>query len=103
MSSRFFAENPNRLRSLVSIFAMSNQLNFHAKDGSGYNFLSDVIASVDSINPQTAARMLAPLGRWMRLDESRRKLMKKSVASLLEKSELSNDVKEMAEKSLRTV
>ncbi|MBO6503794.1 MAG: aminopeptidase N [Kordiimonadaceae bacterium] len=99
----FSLKNPNRLRSLVSIFAMSNQLNFHAKDGSGYNFLSDVIASVDSINPQTAARMLAPLGRWMRLDESRRKLMKKSVASLLEKSELSNDVKEMAEKSLRTV
>lgn len=99
----FSLKNPNRLRSLVSIFAMSNQLNFHAKDGSGYNFLSDVIASVDSINPQTAARMLAPLGRWMRLDENRKKLMQASVERLLGKTTLSNDVKEMAEKSLRTV
>lgn len=98
----FSIKNPNRLRSLVSVFAMTNQVNFHAKDGSGYNFLSDVIASVDPINPQTAARMLAPLGRWMRLDAERKQLMQDSVQRLLDRPNLSNDVKELAEKSLRT-
>ncbi len=98
----FSLKNPNRLRSLVSMFAMSNQLNFHASDGSGYHFLSDVIASVDPINPQTAARMLAPLGRWKRLDDGRKNLMLESVRNLLKRSELSNDVKELAEKCLRS-
>lgn len=97
----FTIKNPNRLRSLISMFAMSNQLNFHAKDGSGYNLLANVVGNVDTINPQTAARMLAPLGRWARLDADRQKLMKGSLETLLQQQKLSNDVREMAEKSLR--
>lgn len=97
----FTLNNPNRLRSLISIFAMTNQRNFHASDGSGYNLLSDVIGKVDTINPQTAARMIAPLGRWMRVDERRQEMMKASLQSLLSLSALSDDVRELAEKSLR--
>lgn len=99
----FSYKNPNRLRSLISMFALSNQLNFHADDGSGYNLLSEVIALVDPINPQTAARMLSPLGRWGRLDSGRQELMRRSLEKLLSLPELSNDVRELAEKSLRPV
>ncbi len=96
----FTLENPNRLRSLVSIFAMLNQVNFHALDGSGYNLLSNIIAKVDQTNPQTAARMVAPLGRWMRLDGERKKQMKLSLKSLQNNTALSSDVRELVEKSL---
>ena len=97
----FTFENPNRLRSLISMFAMLNQVHFHALDGSGYNLLSNVIAKVDELNPQTAARMVAPLGRWMRLDRERKMRMKKSLIALQANSMISNDVRELVEKSLR--
>ncbi len=97
----FTMENPNRLRSLVSMFAMLNQVNFHSVDGSGYNLLSGIIADVDQLNPQTAARMVAPLGRWMRLDSGRKVLMKKSLQWLQGNTKLSSDVRELVEKSLR--
>ncbi|CAN0469446.1 unnamed protein product, partial [Discosporangium mesarthrocarpum] len=52
----FIAKNPNRLRSVISTFA-SVQHQFHAKDGSGYAFMGDVVLEVDKFNPQV----------WMRL------------------------------------
>lgn len=96
----FTLQNPNRLRSLVSTFSMLNQVRFHQADGAGYKLLSSVIADVDKINPQTAARMVAPLGRWARLDETRQKLMRASLGELAEQEELSDDVRELVEKSL---
>ena len=96
----FSYKNPNRLRSLISMFALSNQLNFHADDGSGYNLLAEAIGYVDPINPQTAARMLAPLGRWGRLDQARQDAMISSLKTLVSLPKLSSDVRELAEKSL---
>ena len=48
--------NPNRMRSVVSIFA-ANMAAFHAADGSGYEFVGDVVLKVDKINNQIAARL----------------------------------------------
>ncbi len=96
----FSLSNPNRLRSVVSMFAMANQLNFHEKSGQGYRLLSDVVSRVDKINPQTAARMVAPLGRWARLDEGRRKQMLAALERLVLADGISDDVRELAEKSL---
>lgn len=97
----FSITNPNRLRSVISMFAMMNQRNFHALDGSGYNLLSRTICKVDKINPQTAARLVAPLGRWNRLDADRRALMRQSLSTLQQQQDLSDDVRELVEKSLR--
>lgn len=47
----FTLKNPNRLRSVISSFA-SSQKHFHAKDGSGYKFLGDMVLEVDKLNPQ---------------------------------------------------
>ena len=96
----FTLSNPNRLRSVVSMFAMVNQLNFHDETGSGYKLLGEVIEKVDMINPQTAARMIAPLGRWARVDEGRKKHMVRALEKLVGSSGLSDDVRELAEKSL---
>merc|ERR1712178_596910 len=47
----FTLKNPNRLRSLISIFA-ANIGGFHKVDGSGYAFLADMVLRVDELNPQ---------------------------------------------------
>ena len=66
----FTLSNPNRMRSLVGAFA-ANQRAFHDPSGRGYRFLTDMILAVDRLNPQTAARLVPPLGRWRRFDPAR--------------------------------
>ena len=91
---------PNRMRALVSQFAMANTVNFHRADGSGYAFLADRVIELNDINPQMAARILAPLTRWGKFDESRQKLMKGELARILEVEAISPDVYEIVTKSL---
>lgn len=95
----FTLTNPNRLRSLVGAFSM-NQVRFHAANGSGYRYLADQVLAVDKLNPQTAARLVAPLGRWQRFDQGRAALMREQLERILGVSGLSKDVYEMVSKSL---
>ena len=95
----FTLANPNRLRSLVSAFA-SNQRAFHDPSGSGYRFLTDMTLAVDKLNPQAAARLVPPLGRWRRFDEERAELMKAQLQRIVGVTGLSKDVFEQASKSL---
>ncbi|MFM7029061.1 MAG: aminopeptidase N [Chakrabartia sp.] len=95
----FTLHNPNRVRALAGAFSM-NQLHFHAADGAGYRFLADIILALDPINPQTAAKLLPPLGRWRRLDAARQALMRAELERILAAPDLSKDVFEQASKSL---
>ncbi len=96
----FRITNPNRVRALIGVFASANPLRFHAASGEGYRFLADQILQLDPINPQVAARMLTPLGRWRKFDEKRRHLMKAELERILASGNLSRDVYEIASKSL---
>ncbi len=95
----FTLHNPNRVRSLVGSLS-GNQLYFHSENGSGYRFLADIVIALDPINPQTAAKMLPPLGRWKRFDEGRSGLMRAELNRILATPGLSKDVFEQASKSL---
>ena len=95
----FTLANPNRLRALVGAFS-SNQRAFHDASGRGYRFLADMILAVDKLNPQTAARLVPPLGRWRRFGTARGELMKAELERILASPGLSNDVFEQASKSL---
>ena len=95
----FTLTNPNRIRSLVGAFSM-NQKAFNDASGRGYRFLADFVLAVDKLNPQTAAKLLPPLGRWRRFDEGRAGLMKAELQRVLEAPGLSKDVFEQASKSL---
>jgi len=95
----FNLANPNRARALVGTFAM-NQWAFHGEGGDAYRFLSDMILDIDRMNPQVAARLVPPLGRWRRFHEDRAKLMRGELERLLKDSKLSKDVYEQASKSL---
>jgi aminopeptidase N len=95
----FTISNPNRLRALVGAFA-ANQRAFHAPSGRGYRLLTDMILEVDKLNPQTAARLVPPLGRWRRFDEERSSLMRAELRRIVETPGLSKDVFEQTSKSL---
>jgi len=99
--SAFSLQNPNRVRSLLSTFAMANQAGFHAKSGQGYQFLSAMIVEVDKFNPQTAARLVAPLGRWARLVRPKRELMKAALEHVLQHENISDGVRELCVKALK--
>ena len=92
--------NPNRVRSLVGAFATGNPYRFHGADGGGYALLTDSVLTVEALNPQLAARLLIPLGRWRRQDDGRQARMKGALERILAKDGLSPDVYEIASKSL---
>ncbi len=95
----FNIRNPNRVRSVIGAFIMRNPAGFH-RDTDAYTFLADQIINLDSLNPQVAARMLDPLTRWKRYDESRRNAMKRELERILAAPKISSDVYEVVSKSL---
>ncbi|MCH4893314.1 aminopeptidase N [Sphingomonas sp. SFZ2018-12] len=95
----FTLANPNRARALVGAFGV-NQRAFHAADGRGYRFVADQLLALDKLNPQTAAKLLPPLGRWRRFDPARAQLMRAELARILATPGLSKDMIEQASKSL---
>ncbi|CAK8718167.1 Aminopeptidase N [Candidatus Electrothrix laxa] len=97
--SAFSMKNPNKVRSLIGAFC-SNQHQFHAKNGKGYNFLVDCITELDPMNPQVAARMISPFTRWKQYDEQRQQLMKAALERIACLPGLSRDTGEIIEKSL---
>ena len=95
----FTIVNPNRLRSLIGAFA-ANQRWFHNADGAGYRLLADQLIAVDRVNPQSAARLAVPLGRWRRFDAGRAGQMRAELERVLATSGMSKDVLEMASRAL---
>lgn len=95
----FTLTNPNRARALIGAFGV-NQRAFNAVDGSGYRFLADQLIALDRINPQTAAKLIAPLGRWQRYDAVRGGLMRAELTRIVKTPGLSKDMFEQASKSL---
>ncbi len=95
----FSLTNPNRLRSLVGAYA-ANQPRFHTADGAGYRLVANTVLAVDKLNPQAAARLVAPIGRWQRFDAARAALMRAELESIVASDGLSKDVYEIASKSL---
>jgi aminopeptidase N len=97
--AKFTVANPNRLRSIAAVFGM-NQWAFHDASGRGYRFLADLILKADKINPQVAARMVPPFGRWRRFEPKRSKMMRAELERMLATPGLSKDLYEQVSKSL---
>ncbi|MCE3057224.1 aminopeptidase N [Aggregatibacter actinomycetemcomitans] len=97
----FNFNNPNRVRSLVGTFAGQNLKAFHAIDGSGYRFLTDILIKLNKSNPQVASRLIEPLIRFVRYDAQRQTLMKRALERISETEDLSRDLYEKIEKALQ--
>ena len=96
----FALNNPNKVRALIGAFVVGNPLHFHDQTGAGYRFLADQVIALNALNPQVAARLLPPLGRWRRFDEARQTRMKTELERILAVPSVSRDVYEIASKSL---
>ena len=97
----FDIKNPNRVRSLLGAFCAANPVCFHDESGFGYRLLGRYIETIDSMNPQIASRLCAPLTRWKRHNAHRQDLMKTELQRLIDLPKLSRDVAEMVEKSIK--
>ena len=94
----FSLKNPNKVRALIGAFAQ-NRVNFHRLDGQGYQLLADVVIELNRLNPEIAARLITPLTRWQRFDETRQALMR-SQLERIKQQPLSSNVYEVVEKAL---
>jgi len=95
----FTLANPNRVRALYMALA-GNLGAFHSADGRGYRMIADLILALDPLNPQTAARFVAPLGRWRRIEPVRAALMRAELERIMAAPSLSKDTYEQVSKSL---
>lgn len=96
----FTMSNPNRIRSLIGAFAGSNPAAFHAEDGSGYQFLVEMLTDLNSRNPQVASRLIEPLIRLKRYDAKRQEKMRAALEQLKGLENLSGDLYEKITKAL---
>jgi len=98
--SDFSIKNPNKVRALIYMFAMNNQINFHQNSGAGYKFIADQIIVLDSINPQLAARLASCFNHWKKYDDQRKPLMKEEVERIASVKGLSKNVYEIVSNAL---
>ena len=96
----FSLKNPNRVRALIGAFAIGNPLRFHDRSGAGYRLVREVVQTLDSINPQTAARMAAAFETWRRYDRERQALMRTELEAIAARPGLSANLYEMVTKML---
>jgi aminopeptidase N len=96
----FDMKNPNRISALIGVFA-GNGLGYHAKDGTGYRFVADMIIAIDPINPHSAAGLAKTFSRWRDYDAGRQKLMQKELRRIAGGKKLSANTAEVIERSLK--
>ncbi|MCK5334589.1 MAG: DUF3458 domain-containing protein, partial [Gammaproteobacteria bacterium] len=97
----FDISNPNRVRSLYAAFSQLNAVCFHDLSGKAYKLLADLVIELNQLNPQIAARLLLPLGRWQRFDTARQELMKAELKRIEKLDNLAKDVYEVVSKCLQ--
>ncbi|GAA4492941.1 aminopeptidase N [Pseudaeromonas paramecii] len=96
----FSLSNPNRTRALVGTFCSANPVAFHAKDGSGYAFLAEILTELNRTNPQVASRLITPLIQFQRLDNDRQQLARQTLQRLAGLPDLARDLFEKIERAL---
>jgi aminopeptidase N len=96
----FSMKNPNKVRSLIYMFAMQNPINFHQNSGAGYTFIADQIMTLDSINPQVAARLASCFNHWKKYEPQNQKHMKNKLEQILNVTDLSKNVYEIVSRAL---
>ena len=96
----FDMKNPNRISALIGVFA-GNGMGMHAKDGSGYKFVADMIIKIDPINPHSAAGLAKTFARWRDYDKKRQKQMQAQIKRIAKTKKLSANTAEVIERSLK--
>ena len=98
--SAFSMANPNRVRSVVGAFAMSNPTGFHARNGEGYQWVAERVIELNSTNPQVASRIAGAFNQLKRYDSSRQALMTAELKRIAAIPGLSGEVAEIVHNAL---
>jgi aminopeptidase N len=96
----FSMNNPNRVRSLIGAFALSNPTQFHRLDGAGYDFVADKVIALDAKNPQVAARILTAFNTWRVMEPVRRDRAESALRRISARKGLSPDVADIVLRTL---
>ncbi|NVC95178.1 aminopeptidase N [Vibrio natriegens] len=96
----FSMKNPNRIRSLIGSFLSANPVHFHDKSGSGYLFAGEILRQLNDTNPQVASRLIDPLLKFRKYDESRQALIRAELEKLKAMDNLAKDLFEKVTKAL---
>ncbi len=98
---KFSIENPNKVRAVISAFVAGNIAQFHSATGAGYEFLASMIIQLNAINPQIAAGLAKQFNQWKKFDVKRQALIQEQLERIKSLQNLSNDVFEVVDKSLK--
>ena len=90
---------PNLVRSLIGAFT-GNSKYFHAKDGSGYQYLADKLIELDPINAQIASRLAGAFKLYKKMNVSNQELMRIEIERVLATEALSKNSFEILDKIL---
>jgi aminopeptidase N len=94
--------NPNKVYALIGGFIGGNPKLFHNKDGSGYQFLADVVIHMNEVNPKTAAGLAKRFTQFKRYDAERQALMVREMERIMQAPQLETGIKEILGKALET-
>ena len=96
----FDIKNPNKVRSVYSVFANSNLEKFHSQDWEGYKLIADKVIELDKLNPMIASRLAKSLINWENLCEINSNLMREQLERISLEKDLSPDLGEVVRKGL---
>jgi len=95
----FDMKNPNRFRAVFGALA-GHAAGFHDPSGASYRLLGEHLKQLDTINPQTTARMTTAFETWKRYDADRQALMRGVLQDIAATAGLSRDTSEMVGRML---
>ncbi|WP_375668953.1 aminopeptidase N [Bartonella sp. MR168JLCBS] len=96
----FSKDNPNRVRSLIGVFASNNLTGFNRMDGASYHFLCQIILEIDKKNPQLASRLLTTMRSWRQLEPIRQQKLETELKTIAAAPKLSSDVADIINRLL---
>jgi aminopeptidase N len=99
----FSYHNPNKVRSLIGVFANKNTMEFHKEDGSGYEFVADQVIKINSISAKVSSDLLKALTKASDYSLERKKKMIEQLERILTTlgSNVSKNIYEIVSKTLQ--
>ncbi len=94
-------KNPNNVYALIRTFVTHNLVNFHAIDGSGYEFLREQIITIDDFNSSLAAATLATA--WInnkKLNSTLESMLQRELFKIYQEPHLSTNLYEIISKRI---
>ena len=91
---------PNRVYSLIGAFCHANPYCFHARDGSGYDLLTEYVLRIDKSNSQAAAQLTEAFTEIRRFDQDRQDAMRQRIEQIAATPGISVNVYEIVDRIL---